>query len=274
MAQDAGSRSFWSTQVSYSPTAQGGGLCRQLNKGTLGSDPVPAAGSVGTPSPPSLPSPPPRLPERPWLRAPLSRAAPSHDTSGMAHAPDAPTEAAETYGVCGSPARGCTAAAASPSRRGAQPWQLPRAWPDSGFSLGKAPPRVLACLPQRRSVRRRPLPHIGERSVNRPGWWGTLGGMGRRAPSPATGIRAASAFPRTGHPTMAPALSHPPAIPSGSPGPPGSIRPPKGSHRAPAPQVPVQTYHLGGTRKHRVPSRELTQSHSVFSPPFIFQPLC
>lgn len=41
---------------------------------------------------------------------------------------------------------GCSALATSPG------------WPDSGFSLVKAPPRVLACLPQRRSVRRRPLP--------------------------------------------------------------------------------------------------------------------
>lgn len=84
---------------------------------------VPTADSWGTPSP--APCPHPRLPRHPL---------------------NAPTKGRDSRvgGSLASP--GCSALATSPGCR------------DSGFSLVKAPPRVLACLPQRRSVHQRPLP--------------------------------------------------------------------------------------------------------------------
>lgn len=180
-----------------------GGLCGQLGKGTLGSDPVPAAGSVGTPSPPSLPSPPPRLPERPWLRAPLSRAAPSHDTSGMAHAqhrsgcahrggrdlrgarqPSAWVHGGGSLAV--SP--GCSALAASPGLAGL--WFLARQSPTPSPRLPPAeeerPPASSA--PHRRALGEPPG------LVGDTGWDGVKGppapprGLGQPQPSPRLGI--------------------------------------------------------------------------------------
>lgn len=124
-AQDSGSRSFRSTQVSSSPTARGG-LCGHLGKGSLGSDPVPTAHHpcphplTGSPGDPGSEHP---FPVQPHPVTPLGWLMPST-------APDAPTEAAETYGVRGSPVRGCAGAAARQPRRLAGvlgPGSFPRA---------------------------------------------------------------------------------------------------------------------------------------------------
>lgn len=128
VAQDSGSQSFRSTQVSYSPTEQGG-LCRQLGQGTLGSDLIPTADSTGTTRSPPCPHPPPpgdpgpghSFPMQPHPMTPVRWLMPSTTL-------DAPTEAAETYGVHGARRVGHSSSqAASLSCRGAQPGNFPRA---------------------------------------------------------------------------------------------------------------------------------------------------
>lgn len=148
---------------------------------------------------------------------------------------DAPTEAAETYGVHRAWRVGAQQQPGSFAvLPGCSAGQLPQGWPDSGFFLSKAPPRVLACLLQRRSVCWHSLPHAGECSVNQRGWWGPRAGWGEGAPGPLRESGQPQPPPQTGHPTMALAVSHPPAIFIGSPSPPGSTGLPRGLLSSPS----------------------------------------
>lgn len=117
-------------------------------------DPVPAADSRGSPSSapcphPGSPAPPPMAAGDGSWPAPLWTHPPRADTHGWP--------------------------AASPLRS-ARPGQLSQ--PGRTSDSRKAPPRALSCLPQRRSVRRRPLP----RRTGQAG--GSPRGNGPRTPSP------------------------------------------------------------------------------------------
>lgn len=211
VAPGSGSQSLRVTQGSGGPAAQRG-LCRQLGKGTLGSDPLPTADSTGTPSPPPCPHPT-QVPRRPWPRAPMQ----PHPMTPVRRlepstAPDAPTEAAETYGVRGSLARGCALAGARQPRRltGALG---PGSFPRAGRTL----------------VSRSAKPHPESSPASRRGGAsaGLLCPMAASAwrTGQAAGFRAAAASPPdwASHDGSS-CLPPPPSLPW-QPRPPGRIRP-------------------------------------------------
>jgi len=247
--RDSGSRSFRSAQVSCSPMARGGGLCRQPGTGTPGSDPLPTADSVRTPAhPPPSPSGP-----------QATRAVPSHDTGGTAdaqHRSGCTHRGGRDLRGARYPVRGCAAAAASPSR---SPGVLgPGNFPGAG--------RTLASRSAKPHPESSPASRRGGASAsglcpapgNRVGWWGPRVGRGEGPPAPLR---------HPGQPDPLPGwASHdgtgclpPAAISGGSPGPPGRIRPREGSRQTPAPQTP--------------PSKpEVQTRRRVSSPPFVSSP--